>query len=62
MPSICITGGGAMTNVELFEKLHFITTLIFGIVLTVTFLGLQKQKASWFKIGLFIITLLVLIA
>ena len=48
-----------MTNVELFEKLHFITTLIFGIVLTVTFLGLQKQKASWFKIGLFAVVSII---
>ena len=41
-----IRGGWPMMNIEILEKLHFILTLIFGIVLSVSFLGIHKYKAA----------------
>lgn len=47
-------------SIELLEKIHFIMTLIFGIVLSVSFLGIQKQKAAWFKVALFTVVSIIL--
>lgn len=47
-------------NIEILEKLHFILTLVFGIALSVSFLGIHKQRAARFKIGLFIIVSIIM--
>ena len=47
-------------SIELLEKIHFIMTLIFGIVLSVSFLGIQKQKAAWFKVALFTVVSIII--
>ena len=49
-----------MMNIEILEKLHFILTLVFGIALSVSFLGIHKQRAARFKIGLFIIVSIIM--
>ena len=42
-----------MMQVEILSQIHFIVTLIFGIILTASFLGVHKQKKALFKLGLF---------
>ena len=53
-------GGITKMSIELLEKIHFIMTLIFGIVLSAIFLGVHKHKAAKFKIGLFIVVSIIL--
>ena len=42
-----------MMQVDVLSQIHFIVTLIFGIILTASFLGVHKQKKALFKLGLF---------
>ena len=42
-----------MINVDILAQLHFIVTLIFGIILSASFLGVQKERAGIFKLCLF---------
>lgn len=42
-----------MMQVDVLSQIHFIVTLIFGIILTASFLGVHKQNKALFKLGLF---------
>ena len=40
---------------ELLEDTHFILTLIFGIILSAAFVGMERTKANYMKLGCFTI-------
>ena len=42
-----------MLDVKFLAQIHFQMTLVFGIILSASFLGVQKQKAAVFKLALF---------
>lgn len=46
--------------VEVLEQVHFIMTLIYGIALTASFLGIHKQERALFKLGIFTIVITIL--
>lgn len=42
-----------MLDVKFLAQIHFQMTLVFGIILSASFLGVQKQRAALFKLGIF---------
>ena len=49
-----------MINLDILSQIHYILTLIFGIALSASFLGIQKQRAALFKLGLFTVIFSIL--
>ena len=45
---------------DILSQIHFILTLIFGIALSASFLGVHKQKRALFKLGLFTVIFSIL--
>ena len=38
---------------ELLEDTHFILTLIYGVILSAAFVGMERTKANYMKLGYF---------
>lgn len=45
---------------ELLEDTHFILTLIFGVILSAAFVGIERTKANYMKLGYFIVVSAIL--